>query len=472
MRTGAAQRETTGIIVSLVAVGAAFLAMFDATVINLAIPALGEDYTSSSVAALTWTITIYAIIFAALLAPAGRAGDVLGCRVTYLGGIGLFTVASVVCAVSPNLPVLFAGRGLQAVGAAAMVPASLAILLRNSRPEHHAKAIGMWGAASAAAAAIGPSAGGLLVDSLHWRSLFWINLPIGLALIWCIRAIPRTGGAGGAWPDLPGTILLAAGIGAIVLGVGEGPAWHWTDPRTIGSIAAGGLMLTVALRRSVRHPVPAVETTLWRSHRYVLANLASFCYGAALFPWLLVGILYLTQVWHYDEFEAGLAQSPGAITAALSAMLAPRLIRKYGPQAAIIAGALIMAVVVLWIHFGLTVHPRFLAFWLPTGLLVGVGMGALANGVASAAAMSVHPRQFAGAVGLNTAARQVGGALGVAALAAIMSVSAPAVLGDYLNVYLFCGVSALAAAAAGVAIAARGSAGSSAGGSTTETVQG
>ncbi|QXJ21430.1 MFS transporter [Actinomadura graeca] len=442
--------------VPLVAVGAAFLAMFDATVINLAIPDLARDHTSATVTDLTWTITLYAVVFAALLAPAGRLADVLGHRTVYLVGMGLFTVASLLCAVSPNLPALFAGRALQGAGAAVMVPASLALLLRYTPPDRIARAIGLWGATSAVAAAIGPSAGGVLVDALHWRSLFYVNLPVGVVLLCLIPALPRSEAGGGKWPDLLGTALLGLGIGAVVLGVAQGQSWHWTDARTVGSTSAGALMLAFALLRSVRHPVPAIETVLWRTRQYAMANLGSFCYGAALFPWLLVGVLYLTEVWHYSELEAGLAQSPGAVTAAVSALMVSRVTARYGPWVAISGGAAIMIGVSAWIHTLLTPHPQFLTFWLPTGLVVGVGMGALASGVSSAAAMAVAPRRFAAAIGLNTAARQVGGALGIAALAAILPLGAAAEPGDYLDVYLFCGAVSLVSVVAGVLVALGG----------------
>ncbi|MGI8335638.1 MFS transporter [Actinomadura scrupuli] len=444
-----------GAVVPLLATGAAFLAMFDATVVNLAVPDLGTDHPSASVADLTWIITLYVVLLAALLAPAGRLADVVGCRALYLAGTGLFTVSSLICAVSPNLPLLFLGRGLQGAGAAAMVPASLALLLRHTAPERQARAIGLWGAASAVAAAVGPSGGGLLVDALHWRSLFYINVPLGLALLAGVLTVPRTSAAGGRWPDLLGTALLGAGVGGMVLGLTQGQDWGWSDARTIGAVAGGAAALGLALYRSTRHPVPAVETSLWRSRRFAIANVASFLYGAALLPWLLVGILFLTQVWHYSELEAGLAQSPGAVTAALTALLSSRVIARYGPQAAVAGGALIMAITVVWIHLGLTTEPRFLTFWLPTGLFVGIGMGALATGVASAAALAVDPLRFAGAIGLNTSARQVGGALGVAALAAILPRHAVAALGDFLHVYLFCGAVSVLAVAAGLGLSVR-----------------
>ncbi|MBO2448570.1 MFS transporter [Actinomadura barringtoniae] len=421
------------------AVGAAFLAMFDATVVNLAIPDLAKDYPAAPVADLTWVISLYVVMLAAFLAPAGRMADVLGHRVVYLFGTGLFTLASLLCAVAPNLATLIAARGVQGVGAAAMLPASLALLLRHTPPARQPRAIGLWGASSAVAAAVGPSGGGLLVDAFGWRAMFAINLPLGLLLVLGSWRAPKTAGGGGRWPDLLGTAMLALGVGGVVLGLTQGQSWGWGDPRTLGVLGVGAAAVAIALWRSGRHPVPAVETSLWRSRRFAAANVISFGYGMALLPWLLVGVLFLTEVWHYSELEAGLAQSPGAFTAAASALLFPRLFGKYGPRLPITVGAGIMVLTAVWIYLGLTSEPNFLGFWLPTGLLVGIGMGALATGSATAAALAVEPVRFAGAIGLNTAARQVGGALGVASLAAILPQGVTAEVADYVHVYEFCG---------------------------------
>ncbi|TDB90325.1 MFS transporter [Actinomadura sp. KC216] len=445
-----ATRASGGIPAPALAVGAAFLAMFDATVVNLAIPDLATDHPAASVADLTWVITLYVVMLAAFLAPAGRLADVLGHRSVYLAGTGLFTLASLACTVAPDLTTLIVARGVQGVGAAAMLPASLALLLRNTPPARQARAIGLWSAASAVAAAVGPSGGGFLVDAFGWRAMFAINLPLGLLLVFGAWRAPKLAGGGGRWPDALGTGMLALGIGGVVLGLTQGQDWGWSGARTIGALVIGTAAVTIALMRSARHPVPAVEISLWRGRRFAAANVISFGYGMAMLPWLLVGVLYLTEVWHYSELEAGLAQSPGAVTAAASALLFPRLFGRYGPRVPIVAGASAMVATAVWIYLGLTAEPNFLGFWLPTGLLVGIGMGALATGSASAAALAVEPVRFAGAIGLNTAARQVGGALGVASLAAILPQTGAASVPDYVHVYVFCGAVALLVAVIGV----------------------
>ncbi|MFG2089726.1 MULTISPECIES: MFS transporter [unclassified Spirillospora] len=435
------------------AAGATFLAMLDATVANLAVPDLRTDFPGTSLSGLTWVITLYAVLFAALLAPAGRLADLVGRRTLYLWGVGLFTLASLGCAVAPNVPVLLATRGVQGAAAAAMIPASLALLLRDTPAARRAGAIGLWSAAGAFAAAIGPSLGGVLVDQFGWRSLFIINVPFGLAMLLGALRLPRTETGRGRLPDLLGTVLLGGGVGGVALGVTQTRDWAWTDARTLALLIGGAAMVAAALMRSARHPVPALEISLWRSRRFALANAASFLYGTALYSWLLLGVLYLTAEWDYSILKAGLASTPGALTATAAAITMGRLTGRIGVRPAVTGGALVMVVSGTWAVASLPPEPHFLTFWLPIGLLVGTGMGMLTTGTASAAALSVDPQRFAGATGLNTTARQLGGALGIAVLAAMLP--GQAAHGDYTAIYLFCTLAAAGAGLAGLPLTLR-----------------
>jgi MFS family permease len=249
-----------------------------------------------------------------------------------------------------------------------------------------------------------------------------------------------------------GTLLLAAGVGFISLGIVQGSAWGWASARTLGVAAAGLLLLAWALRRSARQAAPAVETQLWRIRTFALANVVSLFYGAALYAWLLEGVLFLVNVWHYSVLDAGLAMSPGAVLSAAVAVLAGRIGARRDPRLLVVVGATSIVVSGVWLVLALTARPDFAALFLPAGLLAGFGMGALSTAVSTAAALSVQPPRFAGATGLNMAARQVGGALGIAALAAIL----PAVPTDlppaYLHVLIFCCITAALAGVAGTGL--------------------
>ncbi|HEX6471610.1 MAG TPA: MFS transporter [Streptosporangiaceae bacterium] len=442
--------------VALLASGATFLAILDATIANLAVAGMRKTFHDASVADLSWVISLYAITFAAILAPAGRLADVMGRRTLYAIGIGLFSLMSLICAIAPVLPVLLAARALQGVGAAAMIPASLAVILVDSPPERRLAAIGVWSASASAAAAVGPSLGGLLIDAFTWRAVFIINVPIGIALlVGLMRVVQGSAGRRGPLPDVLGTAALALGIGGLVLGVTKGTDWHWTGTRTLTSLAVGAALVALALWRSARQQVPAIETKLWRNRTFALANVVSLLFGAALYAWLLVGVLFLVNVWHYSELAAGFALSPGAVFSAVAAIGIGRALGRWNPRVAVLAGCVLITAMAAWLVVWLPADAHFVQLWLPTATISGFGFGAVSTGVSSAAALSVQPVQFAGATGLNMAARQVGGALGIAVLAAILAGGDPARPHVYSHVLLFCALTAAGAGIVGLGLSLR-----------------
>ncbi|MDF6043856.1 DHA2 family efflux MFS transporter permease subunit [Streptomyces sp. JH14] len=435
----------------LLASSAAFLAVLDVTIVNLAIPDLRSDFEGAELADLSWVITVYATVFAAFLAPAGRLADLIGRRSLFIGGIGVFTLMSLVCSVAPSVPALLAARALQGTGAAAMIPASLAIVLMDTPPERRRTAIGQWSAASALAAAVGPALGGVMVDELGWRSLFLINVPFGLILLACARIVPRREQRGsGRIPDLVGTVLLGAGVGLLSLAISKGSAWGWSSLSTAGCLILGVVAVYGAVWRSTRHPAPALETSLWRNRTFALANLTALFFGACLFAWLLVGVLYITTVWRWSELGAGLAVTPGAVSAAVVALYAGKVQAKYGPRVIVAAGALILAGTGFFLAFTLPSEPNFFAYWLPSGILAGAGMGAITTGASTAAALSVSPLRFAAATGLSQTSRQVGGALGIATLSTMLT--GGTTVDDFGRVLFFCSVSAVLAGLAGLGL--------------------
>jgi EmrB/QacA subfamily drug resistance transporter len=443
-------RRGSGAVLA-VASGAAFLAMLDATVVNLAVADLHADFPHVAVGDLSWVITIYAIAFAALLAPGGRVADLVGRRALLTIGAAVFTTMSIAAAAAPSLGVLLAARGLQGAGAAAMIPASLGVVLADTPPEKRAAAIGVWSAAGALAAAAGPAIGGVLVDVAGWRSVFFLTIPAGLAVLAGTRVLPMPGirtGPAPQRPDLLGIALLGAGVGALALGVSRASAWGWGDARTLLAIGGGLLGVVAVLLRSRTHAAPAVEVALWRSRTFALANVASLLYGAALFAWLLCGVLFLTQAWGYSPLEAGLAVSPGAIVAAVVALRAGPLVARHGPRPVVVGGLLVTTATAIWILLAIDDDPAFLTLWLPASLPLGIGMGAIATGMSAAAALAVGPASFAAGVGLNQAARAVGGALGVAAMATILNGTDPSAAASYRGVYELCTILLLAATVA------------------------
>ena len=439
--------------VLLLSAGATFIAFLDTTVVNVAFPDLARSFPADRVPDLSWVVSSYAVLFAALLTPLGRIADAFGRKRLFLLSLGAFTVASALCAMAPDLPFLIVARALQGAAAAGMIPAALGLLLATTPPAGLAAAIGAWGAAGSMATAAGPALGGVLVDAFGWRSVFLINVPVGVALVADgIGGLPERTGAARRLPDPLGTVAFTAGVALLVLGLTKGSDWSWGSASTLGT-AGGGLLLTaVALWRSARHAAPAVEVALFRSRTFAVASASAAFTGAALFAWLLSGPLFLTGVWHYSVLKAGFAVTPGALTSALAAVAVGKRARPRHLPVVIGLSMAAFAAVGVWGFLRLGEQPDFLTLWLPMGLVGGAAFGATLTALSTAAAGSLPPSRFASGVGMTTTARQLGGALGVAATGAIIAAHPAAGPHAFREVYLACALLACAAAVIGVAL--------------------
>ena len=402
------------------ACGGSFIGTLDATATNLAVPSLVSDF-DTSVTTVSWVVTAYAVLMAALLAPGGAIADFVGRERLFTLGVITFSLASLGASLAPTIEVLIAARAVQGGGAALLIPASLAFVLADTPAAKRPAAIGLWSALAAVAAAVGPTFGGLIVDVTSWRWVFLINLPVGLWLYLGARNLTRTKLRSDRSPDAVGATFFALSVAALVLSITQGEAWGWASTRVLGGLAATVLFGAIAIHRSSRHPAPALEITLWRSRVYAAANGISFLFGAALYIVLIIGVVFLVTVWGYSPLEAGLAVTPGALTAAAVGIYIGRLARRPAPATLVAAGTALIAGVGMVLGLMLDSDPRLWELWVPTGLVLGVGIGAVSVGVTTAAAMSVPPQKFATATGLNVAARQVGGAVGVATFAAIIA---------------------------------------------------
>lgn len=442
----------------VVASGGTFLAVLDTTVVNVAFPSLRSDFSSEPLAHLTWVITSYTVVFAALLAVAGRVADILGRRKLFVISTGLFTCASLLSGIAPNLPLLVVARTLQGIGAAGMIPASLGLVLAHTQPARRAAAIGVWGAVGSMAAAVGPSLGGLLVNVWGWRAVFLINLPLGLLfVVLAVRGVDADAPSGRRMPDPVGVVALALGMSGLVFGVTQGSAWGWGNAKVIALLIGGAVLTTVALLLSRRHASPAIELDLWRNRSFAGTNTTALLFGAAMYAYLLSTLLFLNAVWGYSELKSGLAVTPGAFSAAAGAMVVGRRIGPAKQWLAVMTGSVLFAAADVAMYFVLGSHRHYLDLWLPIGVVAGVGIGAALTGLSTAAARSLPPERFASGTGLLMTARQAGGALGIAALAAILQHSGVIGPHGYLQAFLACGLCSAAAAVAAVTIRHRAS---------------
>src|SRR5829696_1025622 len=412
-------------VLTLVSV-ATFVASLDLFIVNIAFPDIRADLGGGSVGDLSWVLNAYAIVFAALLVPAGRLADRTGRRRGFLGGLAVFVAGSVLCGLAPSVTTLVAARVVQATGAAFLMPTSLALLLPEFEPRDRPAAIGIWAGVGAAAAAAGPPLGGLLVQ-LDWRLVFLVNLPVGL---WAIargaRLLTETRDESPQGrPDWLGTALLTASVGALALGLVEAPEWGWGDTRTFAALAgsAGGLALFA--RRCARHPSPVVDPAMLRVRSFAMANVAAILFSAAFGAMLLSNVLFMTGVWGDSILRAGLQLAPGPALAAIFAVASSRLTNRVGQRRLAATGCTLFALGMGAVALRAGTEHDWAGSLLPGLVLTGIGVGFTLPSLSSAAASSLPPARFATGAAVLTMSRQLGIALGVAVLVAVLGTPAP-----------------------------------------------
>jgi EmrB/QacA subfamily drug resistance transporter len=426
---------------------AVFLAILDLFIVNIAFPAIRRSFPSASLSDLSWILSAYAIVFAAVLVPAGKLADIVGRKRVFLAGLLLFLAGSALCAAAPSVAFLVAARILQAVGGAALTPTSLGLALPLFPPRQHAVVIGLWAAMAGVGAAAGPVLGGLLVEA-SWRWIFLINLPLGLfAAVRTAQIIPEVRDPEqGRFPDLLGALLLMIAIGSLTLGLVKGPDWDW-DGRSLGAFALAAVSLALFVFRSARHPAPVVELPLLRPPAFALSSLSALLFFAAFAVLLLANVLFLTEVWHYSVTRAGFAFFPGPLTAAIVAGLSGRLAHRFGSAQVGAPGGIVFALASVWFLAVLGDQPHYLSGYLPGLLLGGLGIGLILPAFTTLAASTLPEARLSTGIGVQTTFRQIGAALGLAAFVAIVGNASLATTSDYHGPWLFM---AIAAASSGL----------------------
>ena len=436
-----------------IACAGAFLAFLDATIVNIAFPDISRSFAGSGRDALSWVLDGYFVVIAALLVPAGGLADRFGHKRIFLLGVASFTAASLLCALAPSLGLLIAFRVVQGIGAALIAPTSLALVLDAFPADQRATGVGIWGAAAAAAAAIGPTLGGALVELSDWRLVFLVNLPLGAAVVLAGRgALRERPQRDSRLPDLPGALMLASSLALVTLAIVEGNDWGWSATSTLSCFAASAALLGGMIWRSRTHPRPIVEPALFAHRSFRIGNLGTLLFAAAFFSLILGNVVFLTSIWGYTVLQAGAATLPGPTLSTIVAGPAGKLADRFGHRAVIVPGTIFFAAGVMVLRSaGAT--PDWLGLWLPGACLTGIGIGLAFPTLGSAAVRDVPDDRFAAASAVNAAFRQVGAVLGTAILVAI--VGEPATLQAALSVsndaYLF---SVIASLVAGLAVLA------------------
>jgi len=427
----AAKQEHTGFGAVFAVVCAGVICVnLDMFIVNVAIPSIGRSFGGANLANLSWVLNAYAIVFAALLVPAGRAADLIGRRAAFLTGMIVFGVASAACAVAPDVWVLVAARIVQAAGGALLMPASLGLLLAAARPDRRTGTIRAWTSVGGAAAALGPVIGGALVAA-SWHWVFLVNVPIVaiavLAGLRVLRPDPAAAARAGlaaeraeALPDTLGAAVFTVAIGALALALVKSGDWGWTSPATLGLIAAAIALVALFIRRSARHPSPVIELHLLRRPTFATATAANVVFGTAFGAMLLLVTLWCQDVWGWSALRTGLGVAPGPLLVPLLSIAAGPLARKIGPGPVAAVGCAIYAAGCLFWRLNLAVTPDYATRMLPGMLLTGTGVGLTLPTLVSAAVSAVPPHRFATGSGIVTMARQVGIVLGVSVLVTVL----------------------------------------------------
>ena len=393
--------RVTSTTVLLVASFGAFLAFLDATIVNVAFPDIRASFPGTSISGLSWVLNAYNIVFAAFLIPCGRLADLLGRRRTFVWGVVVFTAASVVCALAPSVAFLVAARGVQALGAALLVPASLGLVVQAFPAEHRTHAVGLWGASAALASGLGPPIGGILVELGGWRWAFLVNLPFGIvAYVAARRQLVESRAPGRrTLPDLGGAALFALALALVTLGIVQGNDWGWTSWLVLGSFAAAALLMVGFVFGSRRHRSPLLDPALLRIRPFAMGNVATVAAGMGFYAYLLTNILWLTFVWRYSILSAGLALVPGALVATVVAAVLGPIAARRGYLVFIVPGALIWASAYVWYATQVGLTPAFLTEWLPGQVLSGLGVGMTLPLLGSAALAAVPGREVRHRIG-------------------------------------------------------------------------
>jgi len=335
--------------------------------------------------------------------------------------MGVFTVASALCAVAPGVGVLVAARVLQGFGAAALTPVSLALILRAFPKSRVPQAIALWGAAGALAAALGPTIGGLFVEAWGWRSVFVINVPIGIAVAILGRRLLDESREpdGSRLPDPVGTVVVTVALVLLALAIVQSGAWGWSSTRTVGALLVAVVLLGAFAGRCATVPNSVLPLDLFSERGFRWANLGQLLYGTGFTIMFFGNVQFLREVWGYSPVWTGLAMAPGPLVVFLLAPWFGRLAGRIGQRPILIPGGGISAAAALFLLSRVDSAPAYLAVWLPFTLVSGVGVSMVLPLLTSAAVAGLPSDRFATGSAVNAALRNLGQTLGVAIFVAV-----------------------------------------------------
>ncbi|WSS24438.1 MFS transporter [Streptomyces sp. NBC_01190] len=396
-----------------------FMVLLDNTIVGAALPDMGQRL-HTGLTGLQWIVDAYVLLVAMLLLSGGVFADRFGRRRVFLSGIALFTAASAVCALAPSIGWLLTGRVLQGIGAAALSPASLALLVAAFPvPQERVKAIGLWAGISGIGLAAGPLAGGVLADAFGWPAIFLVNLPIGVALLPAGRRfLSESRNPSAPAIDIPGTVLSVLGVGALAYGMIEGGSRGWTSPLILGSFAAAVVLVGVFFAVESRRAAPMFPLRLFRQRLFTVANTAMVVVGFALMGSSFFFSQFFVYVQGSSILRAGLQTLPTSLGMVILSPYAGRLAARYGFRIVVTTGLTLAGLGLLALGF---VHANtgYGEVWWRLAV-IGIGFALTLSPLTGAAIQAVSPQESGLASGISSTTRQIGAVFGVALLGAIV----------------------------------------------------
>jgi EmrB/QacA subfamily drug resistance transporter len=398
------------------------MAMIDGTVVNIALPAL-QSSLGATIADVQWVFEAYDLFLAALMLTGGALGDRLGRKRIFSIGIALFTLGSIACGLAPTIGALIAFRGAQGIGAALMVPGSLAIISASFPDNERGKAIGTWSAFTSITLVIGPLVGGLFIDNASWRAIFFINAPIAAIVLWLTaRHVPESKEGTQRALDLPGAVLATLGLGALVYGVIESSTLGFAHPQILVALALGVVLLAAFIVVEKRSASPMVPIGLFKSAAFCGANILTLFLYAALAGCLFFVPMNLIQLQGFTATQAGAAMIPSVLILAVLSRWAGALSDRIGPKPLLIVGPLTSAGgFALFLVPGL--HANYWTTFFPAFVVLGLGMAITVAPLTTTVMSSVDREQSGVASGINNAVAEGAGLLAVAVFGLAMSLA-------------------------------------------------
>src|SRR6266511_1994524 len=406
-------------VLALIAV-AQFMVILDATIVNVALPTIKVDVGFSE-QSLSWVLNAYTLIFGGFLLLGGRAADRLGRRRLFMAGIALFSGASLICGISQSEATLLIARGAQGLGGAMVSPAALSIILTTfAEGSERNRALGLWGAIAGAGGAAGLLLGGAIVEVLSWRWVFFVNVPIGAAVLLLaprILAESRAEGVRGGY-DVEGATAITLGTMALVFTLIKANAWGWGSARTLAGLALAAVLLVGFVWIEHRHENPLVPLRIFSNRSLAAADGTMLLLAAALFGVFFFCSLYLQQVLGYNALKTGVAYLPLTLTAIVASGLASSAVDRFTPKP-VLVGGLLVGTVGFALFARLAAHGDYAGPVLPAMIVVGIGLGMSFVPITIAATSGVAAEDSGLASGLLNTTQQVGGSLGLAVLSAV-----------------------------------------------------